>query len=104
MNWTAVKANPKTTWSGVIGGVCVILGAIKYSIDSGAGFDFAAFIQSEGVITAIIGIVAGLAVIVNGILGRDADKSSQDSGIRLPVEKKIEIQVEKTVDEALGRK
>lgn len=104
MNWKAVKANPQTTWSGVIGGVCVILGTIKYSIDSGAGFDFADFIQSEGVIAAILGIVSGFAIIVNGMFSRDADKSSQDSGIRLPVEKEIEIQVEKTVDEALGRK
>lgn len=109
MNWKAFNANRKSTALGsIVGGAIVILTVINTSIDAGAPFDFWELLRSEEVMTAVLGIAAGIGTMILGYVARDADKSSQDSEVRPPapdsstIDAKIEAKVEAAIEEAVG--
>jgi len=66
--------NWKTTTAGILGGLLIILGAAQAYLDGDADTipDFQAATQA----------LSGIVIILWGFFSRDADKSSQDSGIR----------------------
>ena len=66
--------NWKTTLAGIVGGLLILLAAAQDWLDG----DPDTRPDASAVIEAAIGIV----VIAWGFVTRDADKSSQDSGIR----------------------
>jgi len=113
MNWKAFSANRKTTVADAIGAVGFILTALQLAMKSEAGFDFWAFIQSDGVLVAITAVIGGIGFALSGLFSRDADKSSQDSEIRNPapdasaleakIEEKVMAQVNEAIAEAVKR-
>lgn len=80
MNWFRrdVLVNWKTTTSGIaaaiIGFVVTILMAAQYLLDGNPDTNP----DWEVVVPAVIGLIQ----LVMGLFARDADKSSQDSGVR----------------------
>lgn len=82
-NYKAVTASKKTTTTGVLS-LCVTLVIILLSAFqeylAGNGIDVAKYLTAEN-----IAIVYGIIVGFQGVFGRDADKSSQDSHIRDPL-------------------
>lgn len=71
---TAGAANWKTTTTGIVTGLIVILTAVRAWLDG----DPATVPDANAALQA----AAGIALMVMGFFSRDADKSSQDSGIR----------------------
>ena len=68
------------------------------------GQDFAGLVTPE-VIDAALSLVMAAGIAITGIFARDADKSSQDNQVRDPITKTtVAIEVDRAVDEALGRK
>lgn len=96
------KVNGKTTGGMLTAAVAYLLNQIAVPLLDGA--DFAGLITPE-VLTVVLDLVMALGLIFAGMWQRDADKSSQDSGARKPIDAAtIGIKVEKAADEALGRR
>jgi hypothetical protein len=65
--------SPKTLWAGVIGAAVVILTQIGYALDE----DAATTLDANEILAAVV----ALYMLINGLISRDADKSSEDSGL-----------------------
>lgn len=82
-NYKAIKANTNTTTTGVlslIATLVIVLASAFQEYLAGNGIDVAKYLTTEN-IAVVYGIIVGL----QGVFGRDADKSSQDSGVREPL-------------------
>lgn len=111
MNFRAFNANPKTTWVGVLTGLSVIIGGLAATFGSESGFDLREFLAADGVAQAIVSVIAGIGIGILGYVARDADKSSQDSNVRLPVKPEAvdtnaisDATTDAAVDQSLGRR
>lgn len=68
------KINWKTSLLGIISGLMVLLAAARTLLDGDP--------ETNPDIGTVSEAITGIALIIWGIITRDADKSSQDSGIR----------------------
>jgi len=68
------KVNWKSSLLGIITGLIVLLAAARTLVDNDP--------ETNPDISTVAEAVTGIAIIIWGIITRDADKSSQDSGIR----------------------
>lgn len=68
------KVNWKTSLMGIITGLMVLLTAAKTLLDDDPA--------TNPDMNTVVEAITGICIIFWGILSRDADKSSQDSGIR----------------------